>query len=286
MSTVPDFTPGQTIDPDVDPAAAQAAVDQLLSEANAPAVAHPEVAPVADDRVELPGGYLTSDGTVVKQAIVREMTGLVEEEIEKPGVRENAWRFVQTLLNHCLVSVGDMKVPSPGFAVDDLLDGDAITLAIAVRVLTYGQTMDVDGLVCPTCAHQFDITYDVIKDVTTRPLDGGPRLFDVELKHGKKAKLQLPTLGDQLFASSEVNVAERGFAARNNALLGRCVKSIGDQPVFNADAVRNLPAQDGRTLIKFIYETQAGPRLADVQQQCPNCRNSFPLVLSVIELFR
>lgn len=294
MSTTPEVeTP--TIDPDdspkpmsvegmkkvdvtADPQATNALIEELIS---GDVGEHPEPPKVVDGHVQLPGGVHRIDGSFIREAEVCELTGLVEEELERPAVRKNPYRWILTLLEHCVVSIGGEK-PDRG-ELEELIDGDAVALGVGIRQVTYGDTVDVTAA-CPVCLHEFEVEYDVT-EVPTRELKNSDVSWKVPLKKNKIAEVTLPTLGDQLYVNDNVD-REAGVAVRNHALLGRCVRNINGAPTRGVSAVQSLPAADIRTLTKFISDKQPGPRFGDVEQKCPKCDSDFPLILGLEDIFR
>ena len=70
----------KTISAAANPALANKMLKQATQEESLPVV-QPEIAPPLDTMVELPGGYLTDTGEVIRSAEIREMTGRDEEAV-------------------------------------------------------------------------------------------------------------------------------------------------------------------------------------------------------------
>ena len=67
----------------------------------------PKIIPPSDTTVELPGGYLTPAGEILRTAEVRELNGKDEEAIAKAN---NVGKALMTILQRGTVRIGDQKV--------------------------------------------------------------------------------------------------------------------------------------------------------------------------------
>lgn len=282
------------IDPTVDPELAnslgRAAME--LSDTDTP--------PLIDDPpvglVMLAGGVIERNGTVIRRATVREMTGADEEELARPKVVRNFALFADTLLNRCVETIGD--TPADREVLDQLLIGDRDLLLQAIRVATYGDVMRLDPVQCPACRAEFAVDYSFTDDVVIRNIDGlqikvgdasvelsaDRRDYEIPLRRGRSATVSLVTGWVQRHVYTPEN-ADRSIAELNTLLLQQSVRGIDGRPVLPAD-MRDMGSSDRRTILQFLVDAQCGPMWSDVKQTCPDCGKEFPLVIDAELMFR
>lgn len=264
-----------------DPGRASDVAQQLLGDDK------PKVEPLLlteppDCTVTLPGGLVQMGGEVIQVAEVRELTGADEEALTKAGASMNPARYMQMLIKRAVVRIGDAEPPTPDM-LSALLIGDRNTLLLEIRKATYGNEIEV-AAPCPGCAEVLDIVFDISKDVPIHVLeDPTQRIYEVELRHGRKAKVALPCAGDQ---DAMIGEGKRTVPEMNTFLLARCVQDIDGRPVMGAPDVRNLGLLDRRTILDFIAKTQPGPKYEEVKEECPACGREVPVPLDLFDLFR
>lgn len=251
--------------------------DQSISEILGPGAA-PQIEPPGDDEVRLPGGLLLSDGTVRKDALVRELNGADEEALAKAS--GHLLRFTRTLLG-AVVEVGGE--PATKEIIRDLLVGDREALVLGIRRATFGNDVTFEQFVCPGCAALLDITVD-LSTLEMKELDNPEqREFEVPLRKGV-AIVRLATGEDQ---EAVMDMGQATAAEENTLLLSRCVLSLNGKKVNKArEPIRALGLVDRKTLISFLAETQPGPRYDEVKSKHEECETEFPVYLAVDDLFR
>lgn len=268
----------QEMDPRADPERAQELLDKATGKDEAPIIApRPPV-----DEFELTAGWLDRDGVLHKRVRVRELNGEDEEELARPYQRTIA-KYVDTIINRCVVDMAG-TTPTPSLT-GDLLLGDRDAIVLQVRALTFGNTVEMP-LQCPHCQFEFRINLDIEKDIPVKELPGRPedRQRNVELPSGKTALVNLMT-GHVQLAAYDAPAQETNQAERESIILRECVYSIGGVPITSIDQVRKLGVGDRRALIRFLDENTCGPQWQGVTQECPDCRASFPIPLSLVALF-
>lgn len=244
----------------------------------------PVIGEVPDTYVKLPAGYI-SGGKVIQDAEVQELTGEHEEKLAKAMTTGNAAKFVNTLLQCGVVSVGDI-VATPEL-LDSMLQGDLDELIVGIRKATFGSEFELFGISCPSCGEANDLKLD-LKDIPVKTLaDPSEREFLVDLRNGRKAKVQFPTGATQ----NDIYKQERTIQEMNSISLSHCVISFieanGDERMSNGLAdVRKLGVADRKTLEKFIYDNSPGPRYDQVTAQCHACESEVPVPVNVGTLFR
>src|ERR1017187_2024595 len=135
------------IDPMVNPSKSNADIAALLADTQPE---RPTITPPPSDLVTLPGG-LWKNGKVVKQAVVRELTGEHEEQLSRASQSANPFHFVDTLLRCGVRTIGDYPEDQTEALLKDLLVGDREHLILEIRRATYGDELEVDKWECPNC---------------------------------------------------------------------------------------------------------------------------------------
>lgn len=249
----------------------------------------PLVPDVPDGMVTLKAGYLNADGDLLLDAEVRELTGADEEAMAKADATGNLTRFVDVIIERGTVSIGGE--PASKRMLDSLLIGDRDLLALAIRKVTYGRTMRLP-LICPKCKDNFDVDYDLDADIPIKDYaHGSSRVLTVELTKGRQAVAAQFTGSIQKAVHNSEAIKLNG-AEINTLLLGQCLLQYnngrtGLTPVRDAaHLARTMGLRDRHRLLSALVEAQPGPKYEDVKQDCPNCEESFPLVIDYSVLFR
>ena len=230
-----------------------------------------------DTHVVLPGGFLTSDGEVIRSAEVRELTGFDEEALSKAV---SPAKVMNTLLQRGVVKVGDEKPTQDTF--NALLAGDRDMLLLAIRKATYGTDLEYT-LICPNCGEEVDVTIDLNKDVEIKRVeDKEDRYFDVTLRNGV-AKVRLP---DGTAQRALLQTEGKTYAELNTILLRHCISEINDFPVTGEDSVRKLTIKDREKILEEIGKRNPGPQMNEVKKACPSCEEDIDLPLTLSGLFR
>jgi hypothetical protein len=175
-----------TISAAANPALANDIIQQALQE-ETPSY-EPQISAPSDTTVELPGGYITPTGEVLRTAEVRELTGKDEEAIAKTTSMGKALLIV---LQRGTVKIGDIKVDEK--VLDDLLAGDRDALLIGIIKATFGPDIEIPSY-CVGCQDIKTVSINLMTDIKTKILTNPieDRLFTVEGKRGD-ILVQLPT---------------------------------------------------------------------------------------------
>jgi hypothetical protein len=231
----------------------------------------------SDTTVDLPGGYVSQDGTVVKTAEVRELNGADEEAISKAGSKAKA---LGVLLQRGLVKVGNEDATKE--MLDGLLSGDRDAILIGIRKVTFGD--ELKAMVhCYACNEDQDMVVVLSEDVPVRPLDDSKgRTWVVETKKGPVA-VALPT---GLVQKKLMDNADKTAAEINTLLLSGCVISVNGSPSMGAHTVLSLGMIDRSKIVDELIENNPGPRLGEVKKACKACGESIDLPLSLLDLFQ
>lgn len=244
----------------------------------------PVIGDMPDTYIKLPAG-LIKDGKVDQDAEVQELTGEHEEKLAKARTAANPAKYISTLLQCGVVSVGGQKATAD--LLDSLLQGDLDQLILGIRRATFGDDFELFGVVCPTCQEDNDLKLS-LKDIPVSTLDDpAEREFLVELRKGRKAKVTFPTGALQ----AELFKQDRTIQEMNSVTLAHCVVSFieanGDEhPSNGLGDVRKLGVADRKTLESYLYENAPGPRYDRVTANCHSCDSEIPVPLTVGTLFR
>lgn len=245
-------------------------------------------APVIDDMpdtyVKLPAG-LVADDTVYQDAEVQELTGEHEELLAKARQANNPAKYVNTLLQCGVVSIGGKPVTNN--TLNHLLQGDLDMLILGIRRATFGDSFEMYDMQCPACGESNDLSLN-LEDIPIKELDDPEqREYFVDLRKGRKARVQFPdgAVQNEIF-KKPISVPEM-----NSITLASCVISFveadGSEKMSNGLAdVKKLGLADRKTLQDFIYDSQPGPRYDQVTAQCHACEGEVPVPLNVGILFR
>ena len=233
-------------------------------------------------QVELLAGVKDKDGNVHLDAEIREMTGIDEEDIQKPDVRSNMGRIITTVLRNCVVRIGtleksSMKLTEWEKVIKGLFLGDRDLLMMEVRKFTYGEDLEMP-FKCPQCKQEGKhiLEWD---EIETNPLTVDPYSVPFSLKKGARNKdgervkegiLRMPTGQDQELLDS---VARKNMGQANTTLITRCVTSLGDVRL-STKTFKELGSVDREAIVQEIAENSFGPEFK-IEIDCPSCGERF-----------
>jgi hypothetical protein len=231
----------------------------------------------SDTTVDLPGGYISQDGTVVKTAEVRELNGADEEAISKAGSKAKA---LGVLLQRGLVKVGTEEATKE--MLDNLLSGDRDAILLGIRKVTFGD--ELKAMVhCYSCNEDQETVVTLSEDVPVRELnDLKGRSWVIDTKKGPVA-VGLP---NGLVQKKLMDNADKTAAEINTLLLSGCVMSVNGSPSMGAHTVLSLGMTDRANIVDEIIENNPGPRLGEVKKACKACGEDMNLPLSLLDLFQ
>lgn len=241
----------------------------------------PEIPEKEDNYVKLPGG-IWIDGELIVDAEVKELTGEDEEEIAKAMKNGNPVRFVEVLTRQGVVSIGGQKPDRK--LLKRLLTGDRDAILLHVARVTFGETHEIEGLVCPGCDEKIDIEFE-LKEIPIRQAeDPEQKTFNIKLRNGTDAVVRFPIVSDydRISENRELTTKEQ-----DTILLSQVVQRIGDKEVKNQSApVRALGIKDRKTILEHIAKTMPGPRYDEITFTHEECGVEVPLPIGVFDLFQ
>lgn len=240
----------------------------------------PELDPLPDGSVTLPGGYLDMQGNIHTEAVVRELNGADQEALFKPEIIKNLSRWTQLLIQRGVVRLGPIENPTSA-QLGTLLLGDRDMLLLAIRRVTYGDDLEM-AVNCPACGDLLEFTHDLTKVEVKTMKNPGERSFTHTLRDGTAVLVNLAVGSDQeaILATS----ASKSLAEICTQLLARCVIR-GGKPL-GIEGARALGIQDRQHLMKELTERQPGPQYTKVDLDCGACGKEFPMMVDLQDLFR
>jgi hypothetical protein len=260
------------------------AVGAMVAQSSPP----PQLDPSPRLDVELPAGWISPQGDLVRTARVRELTGYDEEFLSRLSTTQlnNPAVYVTELL---ALGVDDLGGDKPSKDVlRDLLIGDRDALMLGIRKASYGSFVKFDGYKClnQSCAEELNVSVDIDDDVKTIMLDDPyTRTFTVELRNGSAEIVMVDGRMQEMF-QAEIN--KRTPAEMTTLMLSRSIIAVrGKRPLDREEAVRQLSSGDRATLVDFLNAHQPGPKLGEpIYVNCPVCNTPFPIILGLGNLFR
>lgn len=243
--------------------------------------------------VQLPVGYIDEDGRCHRTATLRKMTGHEEALLADRKLRQNGGMLVSQLVASCLRKLGDLA-PVPRAVVSQLTSPDRNYLLLELRKITFGQEMETSYR-CPHCGE----TTLVLQDLDELPVryaeEPAPGEIAVELGDGYVDKggevytavsFRLPTGADEeKIAAAIKENPSRGM----NALLARCLVSLGDMPSERREALgtkilNDLTMADRLRIERAFRQEMPG---VDLTQEiiCDSCGRSFRTTLDLTGFF-
>ena len=266
--------------------ASKALAQALEDNAEIPVVPAPPA-----DLVNLPIG-LMRDKNLVRTAVVRELTGEHEEMLSRAVQTDNIFHFMDTLLTCGVQKIGDLDPSETKAALKDLFLGDRDELVLAIRRVTYGDELEVEGWTCPKCGGVKDITIPLADDevLPRKTLDDYADCeFDVALSKGKTAHVRLDTGKDQ---EAQFRDASLTSVERNTILLQRCLLTVNEKNgmlhniIAEPSYIRFMTIPDRHKVLKELVERRPGPRYTEIKFEHEECGMEVSLALGIRDLFR
>lgn len=236
-----------------------------------------EIKTPANPIVELAVGLDVPFEERITTAEIRELNGADEEAIARLNDPAKA---LMLILERAVVKLGNK--PTEKDLLDALLAGDRELLLLAIRKLTFGNEVNLEGNICQACVEPQKIQIDLDTDVEVKKLNIEDVEFTVPCKAGE-VRVKLPTGFTQkaLVASTNKTAAEL-----DSVVLKNCILSINDKPLLNQSEVLRLSIKDRRDILKEISNRNPGPQLSEIKKPCPNCGQEVSLPLTLADLFQ
>jgi hypothetical protein len=239
---------------------------------------------------QLPIGYTDDEGKIHREVVLRKMTGKEEAILADRRNQRNGGKLVSELLHSCVVRLGDLTKNGPS-TIEGMYSADRNFLLLKLRSITFGSDLPA-RYTCTACKESFQVMED-LDELPVRVLGEGEALDDVvvELEDGyvdkdgqvhRALRMRLPTGADE---SAVASLMRQNPSIGKNALLARCLKSLGDLPKHRLEAIgpkifAELTLADRRLIDRAINQAAPGVDLIrDIV--CVNCGGSFKSTLDM-----
>jgi len=251
-------------------------------------------APRRQFEVTLPIGYADEAGTVHREVVLRKMTGREEAILADRKFQRNGGKLVTELLHSCVLSIGTHQANGRG-PIAKLYSADRNYLLLRLRAITFGPELPAT-YTCAGCGESFEVTED-LDELPVRELPDGDDPADilVELEDGYVDRdgevhtaltLRLPTGADEEAVAAQMR---DNASLGKNALLARCMKSLGELPRHRVEALgpvimRELTLTDRRRIDRAMNDAAPGVDLTRALD-CPSCGKGFTATLDMSLFF-
>jgi hypothetical protein len=238
----------------------------------------------------LPVGYTDTEGTVHRDVVLRKMTGREEAILADRKYQRNGGKLVTELLHSCIVRLGGID-PNGRGPVTGMTSADRNYLLLKLRSITFGSELEAT-YACPGCGERLQVTEE-LDDLPVRELaDGDSRgEIAVELEDGwvdregqvhTALRLRLPTGADEEAVAPQMR---ENASVGKNALLARCIISLGDVPAYRLDGMgprimSELTMTDRRLIDRALNDAAPGIDLVR-PMECPSCGKQFTTSLDM-----
>lgn len=224
---------------------------------------------------QLGGWYTQSDGALVKEFEVRELTGRDEEAMARIT---DAGDVFPLIMERGLVRLGQDKPDKD--LVDTLLAGDWSTILLAIRRVTFGDSYDLP-VRCSSCSHEYTHEID-LSGIPVVQVAQDDMAFEWEGRHGTKYEATM------LFGAGQRKIltGKKTGAQMATQVLRECVQSMNGMPVVTDAQILDMPLTDRRSLMRQIMDRKAGPQLEEVETTCPACGAEQRSTLGIADMFR
>jgi hypothetical protein len=240
--------------------------------------------------VTLPIGVAGDGGAVHRDVTLRKMTGREEALLADPAYQRNGGKLVTGLLASCVTRIGDLD-SVPRALLERMYSADRNYLLLRLRSFTFGSELPA-GYGCPSCGHRFELVED-LDELPVRMLPDGetPEDVVVELDDGYVDRdgnvhtamtLRLARGDDETAVAPQMR---KNASLGKNALLSRCMKTLGDIPPHRLDALgtkilADLTLTDRRMIDRAFNGDAPGVDLVR-ELDCPSCGNVFKATLDM-----
>jgi hypothetical protein len=239
---------------------------------------------------DLPVGLTGEDGGVERSVTLRKMTGKEEAILADRRYQRNGGKLVTELIHSCLLRIGDEPKNGRG-SVAGMYSADRNYLLLKLRAITFGPELETT-YTCPACNDTITVLED-LDALPVRRLSAGESAEDVavELEDGYYDKegqlhtsliLRLPTGADEEAVAPQLR---KNASLGKNALLARCMKSLGDVPSHRLNALgtrimQELTMTDRRLIDRALNDGAPGIDLV-CTVDCTTCGHEFKTTLDL-----
>lgn len=267
-----------TVNATKNPGLANELAQQAMSESTQDGPKEASIKLPSDTTVELPGGYISPTGEVIRTAEVRELTGKDEELITKSTT---VGKMLITILNRGVVKIGDETATEA--MLDTMFAGDRDALLLGIYRATFGNPAELRAY-CGGCDEFKDVSVDTLADIKVKVL--ADPVADREFKVNGKKNEYTVIIPNGLTQKALANNPDKSISELGSILLQNTVVEIDGQVVYSKEQVNNLGIQDRRLIGKEITERAPGPKFEDITVTCPDCNSEVVVPMSLGGLFQ
>jgi hypothetical protein len=242
--------------------------------------------------VTLPVGWTDGQGITHRDVVLRKMTGREEAILADRRYQRNGGKLVTELLHSCILRIGEHEANGRG-PVTQMTSADRNFLLLKLRSITFGTELQAT-YTCPACAEQLPVTEDLDElPVRAGAVSDGDAAAEitVELEDGwvdregqvhTALRLRLPTGADEEAVAPQLR---ENASVGKNALLARCITSLGDVPAYRIEGMgprimSDLTMSDRRLIDRALNEAAPGVDLVR-ELDCPACGKHFSASLDM-----
>lgn len=238
----------------------------------------------------LPIGYTDAEGMTHRQVVLRKMTGREEAILADRKYQRNGGKLVTELLHSCIVRLGELEQNGRG-PITELYSADRNFLLLKLRSITFGPELEAT-YACPGCGETMHATED-LDELPVRTVPEGESQEDVavELEDGYVDRdgqvhtaltMRLPTGADEEAVAPQMR---ENASLGKNALLARCMKSLGEMPAHRLEALGSrvmseLTMTDRRLIDRALNDAAPGVDLVR-ELECGRCGKTFTASLDL-----
>lgn len=226
--------------------------------------------------VDLPGGYITPTGEVVREATVRELTGKDEEAVSRA---ESVGKALLTILSRGTVSIG--TEPATEELLDSLLVADRETLLLGIYKATFGSIIELTAWFSGEAKL---VEVDLDEEIPIKKLDDPIADREFVVSHRNREFLvTLPTgiVQKDMLRNSDKTVSELG-----TMLLENTVIQIDGDRVYRKEQVRDLGLSYRAKITAELSSRNPGPQFAPIKVTDPESGVEAVIPISLGTLFR
>jgi hypothetical protein len=243
--------------------------------------------------VTLPVGVAqTGNGSLLRQATLRKMTGREEALLADPMLRSNGGKLITALLTNCVKAIGGQPVNEA--LIRQLTSADRNYLLLELRRLTFGDEMTA-RYPCPHCGG-INLVNENLAELPIRALEDGFHAdIRVPLDDGygdpdgqwhRDVVFRLPTGEDE---EAVGNRRDDNPVRQRDALQARCLKAVGNLEekrirALGPSLLAALSITDRRRIQAAIDEATPGLELTRTMA-CIHCGHEFQSPLDMSNFF-
>jgi hypothetical protein len=240
--------------------------------------------------VTLPIGYTDQEGSIHRRVVLRKMTGREEAILADRKYQRNGGKLVTELLSSCIVQIDGLDTNGRG-PVASMYSADRNYLLLKLRSITFGPELEA-AYTCPGCGESIPVLEN-LDELPVRMVPEGEEQQEVviDLEDGYVDRegqvhtalaMRLPTGSDEEAVAPQMR---DNASLGKNALLARCVRSLGEVPSHRLEALgprvmSELTMTDRRLIDRALNDAAPGVDLVR-ELECPRCAKTFSSTLDL-----